>query len=137
MTTPPRLVIEEATGVPFFEIVGHNGVSNTFVDAPPMAHHEALRVRIVNGSTAYSLAASDLTFVDDDCETHEVVLPAVSLAANGVATYWITASGASSSETPHRPRRRSSRSRAAQTGLVDFARRASRSRSSPRASNCR
>ncbi|MCC7013050.1 MAG: PQQ-dependent sugar dehydrogenase [Planctomycetes bacterium] len=95
MTTPPRLVIEEATGVPFFEIVGHNGVSNTFVDAPPMAHHEALRVRIVNGSTAYSLAASDLTFVDDDCETHEVVLPAVSLAANGVATYWITASGAS------------------------------------------
>jgi glucose/arabinose dehydrogenase len=93
--TATRVFLESASGALLFEIRGNDGLTNLFFDAPALAAHDAVRVRVHNGSAPYSLPASDLTFVDHDCETHTLYLPNVSLAAGAQAVYWINSAGAS------------------------------------------
>ncbi len=94
-TTPTRLFIESATGQPLLELRANNGVTNLAFDFAALAVHDAVRVRVATGSASLSLAASDLTVVDHDCETHTLYLPAISMPGGAQAVWWINSAGAS------------------------------------------
>lgn len=93
--TPIRVFIESASGAPLFEIRGADGIANLHFDHPELAAHQAIRVRVQNGSVAFGLPQSELTFVDHDCESHTLYLPGASLAPNATAVWWINSQGAS------------------------------------------
>jgi glucose/arabinose dehydrogenase len=98
--TPSRLFIEDAAGMPLIEVRGDNGFQNLVFDQPPLAMHDAVRVRFQAGSSALGLPASDFTVVDHDCETHTLYLPTIALAAGAQAVYWINSDGASFAGSP-------------------------------------
>lgn len=94
-TTPTRLFIESAVGQPLLELRANDGVTNLAFDFAALAMHDAVRVRIATGSAGLNLAASDLTVVDHDCETHTLYLPAISLPGGAQSVWWINSAGAS------------------------------------------
>jgi glucose/arabinose dehydrogenase len=93
--TPPRLRLESGVGALVLEIRANDGVTNTVTNPPELADHAAMRVQIQGGSLGLTLPASDLFVVDDHCQTHQLLLPAASIAPGAANYYWISAAGAS------------------------------------------
>jgi len=91
--TPARLVLESAAGALLYELAGAAG-GTVASDAPALGMHDALRVRVIAGSTGMQFGASDLRLVDEHCERHALFLPAISLTAGASALFWISMSGA-------------------------------------------
>ncbi len=52
-----------------------------------------VRITINGGPTGLSIGPSIVSVVDHECIRHDLYLPALSLAANGNAYYWVTSSG--------------------------------------------
>ena len=92
--TPPRLSLESGTLDLALEIVAHNGATNSVINPAPLAEHFAMRVRMQGGTSGISLPATNLIVVDDDCATHAILLPALSVAPGTASAHWIAASGA-------------------------------------------
>ena len=96
----PRLQLE-ASGVGLLlELAANDGLSNALTNPPGLANHGDLLVRVEAGPAPLALAASDLSFVDDDCERHTLYLPALNLPAQGVALFWVATTGSTWVATP-------------------------------------
>lgn len=97
---PPQLRLESGTGALLLLIQPNNGVTNTITNPPALAGHVPVRVQILGGSVGITLPATNLTIVDEDCRTHEILLPSTGVAPGGSKYFWIASSGASYVGTP-------------------------------------
>ncbi len=88
-----EVVLEGPPPVRFLTLRGLDGSSNQVDDAPPLARHEPLRVRLAAGSAALQLPATDLTVTDSGGETHTIFLPAVDLPAGQSQVFWVSSNG--------------------------------------------
>ncbi|MEO6710517.1 MAG: PQQ-dependent sugar dehydrogenase, partial [Planctomycetota bacterium] len=93
--TPAELLLETGTSALVLSIQPNDGVTNTWNNPAALTAHEAMRVQLRGGSLGLSQAASRLVVVDEDCATHEIMLPAVTIPPGGSNYYWIASSGAS------------------------------------------
>lgn len=91
--SPPSIRLENANSELLFTISGFDGVTNLFIDEPELHDHEAVRVVLEGGATGLVLAESTLTFVDYECETHRVLLPAINLSAGQSLYLWVSQDG--------------------------------------------
>lgn len=98
--TPANLSLENPTGAPILTVAGFDDAVNTVIDADELPEHEALRVRISGGSTGVVLPESDFTFTDHECESHTILLPAISLGLSQSIDFWVSFDGSTYDATP-------------------------------------
>ncbi|MCE9595813.1 MAG: PQQ-dependent sugar dehydrogenase, partial [Planctomycetes bacterium] len=91
---PSEVRLESQDGTLLLSIQANDGVTNTLTDAPTLAGHATARVLITAGSNGLALPTTDLHFVDEDCETHAILLPALTLAPGEQHCCWISTVGA-------------------------------------------
>ncbi len=92
--TTPLLRLESATGTLLLQIQANDGLSNTLTNPAPIGSHVSVRMQIQGGTQGLVLPATDLTIVDEDCATHAILLPALSIAPGGTNYFWISSAGA-------------------------------------------
>ncbi|MDX1962067.1 MAG: PA14 domain-containing protein [Pirellulales bacterium] len=90
--TPPHMYLETANGT-LVDVSGTGGGSNNVVNNSTLGSGKPLKVRFTSGSNPLSLAESNYEFVDDDGKNRIIYLPAISLAANQTAVYWVSLNG--------------------------------------------
>src|SRR5207253_4880388 len=52
------------------------------------------RIQLRGGALGLALPATDLLVYDDHCESHTILVPAVTIAAGAASYYWISSAGA-------------------------------------------
>ncbi len=92
--TPALLRLESAAGALLLSISANNGQSNSVTNPASIGSHVPVRLQIQGGSLGLVLPPTDLTVVDEDCATHSILLPALSIAPGGTNYLWISAAGA-------------------------------------------
>lgn len=90
----PRLRLESAAGDLLLEIRANDGTTNTVTNPAALAAHVFPRIQIQGGTQGVALPETNLRIVDDDCATHEILLPAVTVPSGSARFYWISAVGA-------------------------------------------
>ncbi|MCA9242340.1 MAG: PQQ-dependent sugar dehydrogenase [Phycisphaerales bacterium] len=91
----PSIRLESANGELMIELQGNDGVTNTIINPPALADHEAVRVRMsAGGVAALALPESDFSFFDDDGIEHTIYVPSRSVNPGADALLWVSASGA-------------------------------------------
>ncbi len=92
-TTPSALTLGSAAGETVLTIRGLDGASNQVIDAPPLADHVLIRVRVDGGSSGVTLPASTLAALTEDCEFISVYLPAITCTPGQSKYYWVSNNG--------------------------------------------
>jgi glucose/arabinose dehydrogenase len=92
--TSPWLRLESATGQLLYSIEANDGITNTSTNPPALPAHVAVRLQIRGGSAGLTLPMTDLVVADDHCDTHAILIPAVTIAANTTRYWWISSAGA-------------------------------------------
>ncbi|MFN0006455.1 MAG: PQQ-dependent sugar dehydrogenase [Planctomycetota bacterium] len=90
----PKVWVESVAGDLLLSIEARDGASHTITNPPALSQHVPVRVRIAGGSQTYSLPASDLLFVDEQCGTHRLLLPAATIVPGAMHVYWVSDAGA-------------------------------------------
>ncbi|MCG3123923.1 MAG: hypothetical protein GIKADHBN_02361 [Phycisphaerales bacterium] len=91
--SPPSLTIGSGTGLTALRIAGADGSSNAVSDFAALGAHVLVRAVVAGGSTGVMLAASELSFVNEDCVRETIYLPAVTVPANLSRYYWVSTNG--------------------------------------------
>lgn len=100
LANPSQLRLEAETGVPLFTFSGRDGIGNSVTNPPAVPVLVQVQAKFRGGATGLAVPPSALTFTDEQCIDHTIFLPAVSLAANAVSGFWISAAGSSYVATP-------------------------------------
>lgn len=90
----PKLQLESPQGGVLLSIAGGNGAVNAIVNPAALALHVNPRIAVSGGANGLTLAESDLTFVDGSGAERTIYLPAINVAANATAYFWVAADGA-------------------------------------------
>ncbi|MCP3918935.1 MAG: hypothetical protein GY711_25595 [bacterium] len=92
----PTLYLETGAGQPLLSIQAQAAPGNLVTFFPGLPDHEPMRLRIEAGgaSGGLSMAESDLTVFDHECNRHTILLPALTIPASQADYYWISFEGA-------------------------------------------
>lgn len=92
--TQPRLLLESGTNALVLQIAGNDGLTNTISNPTELPDHVEVRIELRAGSSALNLPETDLIVVDHECQTHRILLPAVTVPAGVSDYFWISTAGA-------------------------------------------
>jgi glucose/arabinose dehydrogenase len=90
---PASVTLESGTGGMLVTIAGDNGTVNTIINPPPLSDHVEVRAHIYGGDSGLTLPATNLSIINEHCQSKTVYLPPLSLAAGAHAYYWVSAAG--------------------------------------------
>ena len=91
---PTRLVVESAAGDLLLEIRATDGTANAVTNPAPLGEHVAVRIRAQGGSDQpITIPPSDLMIVDDHCQPHRILLPAITFYAWTPHVLWVSTTG--------------------------------------------
>jgi glucose/arabinose dehydrogenase len=91
--SPSAVVLEGGTGGTLLTFGGFDGVTNTVVNPASVGSHVQVRVRVDAGDAPLTLPPSTIRFVDEDCASHVIYMPAIALGAAEEALFWASGSG--------------------------------------------
>jgi glucose/arabinose dehydrogenase len=90
----PRILLESVARDLLLEIRGTDGTANAVTNPSALGGHVAVRVRIAGGDMPFTVPPSDLLIVDDHCEVHRILLPAMTFYGLSTHVFWVSTSGA-------------------------------------------
>ncbi|MGH7289736.1 MAG: PQQ-dependent sugar dehydrogenase, partial [Myxococcota bacterium] len=92
LPTGASLTLGSAAGATLLRIDG-TASGNIQTNPVELPGHVDVRITIAGGPSGLSVGPSIVSVVDHECIRHDLYLPALSLAANGNAYYWVSSSG--------------------------------------------
>ena len=94
---PPVVRLESGSGQLggqlFLSFTGQAAAGNALNNPATLAGHFSVRVVIDGGATGLTLPETDLTFTDDDGDSHTILLPQVNLDPDQVLVLWVAING--------------------------------------------
>jgi uncharacterized repeat protein (TIGR01451 family) len=91
----PFMRVESPSGSRLLEFAGVDGATNVITNPLPLSAHENIRLQIYAGNTGSNLILpeTNLTFVDDEGNTHTIYLPSVNITPTQSIYFWVAATG--------------------------------------------
>lgn len=93
--TPGHLHLEAADGGLYLAFDGQAATGNALTNPPALAEHQSVKVEVSGGSSPLLTPQSQVAFTDGAGTDRVVYLPALNLAVQETAWYWISSNGSS------------------------------------------